>query len=210
MNYVKNEKGTSAFYLLWITGIVLAIFVIVINIAKVYIIKEQANTAVEQAAIAGTSVLIEKTKEAIDAFDSSPESLPQKEADVKTISEQIDEKKMEYLSQNYSDSEAYIRALNDILPSKLALYNELKMEFETRLRDSTSLIYDAAQQVISANHGNIDERTEIILSREKWRIEIKATTTFESISDNKFIAAFIKKIPQKGYGPSLVYLKEIM
>jgi hypothetical protein len=53
MKYVQNEKGNAAFYLLWLLGIVAIIFVLTINIIKVYVVKEHANLAVEQAALAG-------------------------------------------------------------------------------------------------------------------------------------------------------------
>ena len=46
--------------MLWLLGIVAIIFVLTVNIAKVYIVKEHANLAVEQAALAGTSVSTRK------------------------------------------------------------------------------------------------------------------------------------------------------
>lgn len=64
------------------------------------------------------------------------------------------------------------------------------------------------QAIISDNEAN-PEDTEIILSHEKWRLEVKSTATFESISDYKLIQLFQPKVPQKGYGPQLIYLENI-
>lgn len=181
---------------------------------EIFITKEQANSAVEQAAIAGTSILIEKTTEAIEAFDSNiDESKGQKLVDLKTIGQQVAERKQQYIHRNYSNSEAYIKALNDILPNKIRTYPSLRQEFTDRFASTpiSDMVYGNVQEVLKANKGNVDNPSpEIVLSPENWRLEVKATVTFESISDHKFIGRFIGKIPQKGYGPSLVYLKEVL
>ena len=62
MKYVGNDRGNSAFYLIWILGISAVIFVLVVNIAKVYLVKQKAATDAQQAAFAGTVVLLDFTQ----------------------------------------------------------------------------------------------------------------------------------------------------
>ena len=120
MTYLKNEKGNAVIFLLWLLGIVAIIFVLTINIVKVYIVKEHANLAVEQAALAGTSVLLEKTKEAIEEFDSKPDLLYLADRDLQRLADGgrgvgdlIEEKKLNYMAGGMDESNAYIKAANE-------------------------------------------------------------------------------------------------
>ncbi|PLS15390.1 hypothetical protein CVD28_24010 [Bacillus sp. M6-12] len=213
MSVLNNERGNATFYLLWLLGIVALIFVITINIVKVYIVKEQANLSVEQAALAATAVLLEKTDYAVKEFESSsPESAAQMMLDRKSISQLIEEKKAEYMNSGKDEATAYIKAANEILPSRLVLYPTLKSAFRTSLGASeaeiSSIVAPEVQEIISQNNANADDTT-IEFSTEKWRIEIKSTATFESIADNKYISYFLRDIPQKGYGPVLEYIESV-
>ncbi|MDI3311265.1 MAG: hypothetical protein QJR05_07530, partial [Thermoanaerobacterium sp.] len=143
MKYVKNEKGNAAFYLLWLLGIVAIIFVLTINIVKVYVVKEHANLSVEQAALAGTAVLLEKTKESVEAFDTSIDplyliqsSLQKKLDHNKSVGELIEDKKKNYMNNGVHEADAYIKAANEILPERLQKYSLLKYEFMKRFGSS--------------------------------------------------------------------------
>ncbi|WP_233569879.1 hypothetical protein [Falsibacillus albus] len=200
------------FYLLWLLGIVALIFVIVINIAKVYVVKIQANTSAEQAAIAGTAVLLEETKQAVQEFDSNLLlSAPQKLEDGgKSIADQIQEKQDDYTGNGYSESESYILAANDILPDKINSHPGLKHIFDQHFKsgDIGDRVLAAVQDIIDQNEGNT-QNTVVEFSAEDWRLEVKSTVTFESITDHKFIQFFRDDIPQKGYGPKLKYLEGV-
>jgi hypothetical protein len=219
MKYVQNEKGNAAFYLLWLLGIVAIIFVLTINIIKVYVVKEHANLAVEQAALAGTAVLLEKTKEAVEAFETSTDPLYLLQSGLQkssnggqSIWDQIEQKKKEYMDIGADEADAYIKAANEILPEKLQTYSLLKYEFTKRFGNSAFEIPDkvrsTVQDIINENKANTKD-TEIEFSQEKWRLEIKSTATFESISDHKYISKFLEDIPQVGYGPTLKYLESV-
>jgi hypothetical protein len=214
MKYVQNEKGNAAFYLLWLLGIVAIMFVLTINIVKVYVVKEHANLSVEQAALAGTAVLLEKTKESVEAFDTSIDlqSIAQKELDGRSVEMLIEDKKKNYMNNGNDEGDAYIKAANEILPERLQKYSLLKYEFTKRFGSSASEIPDkvrpTVQDIINENKANIED-TEINFSQDKWRLEIKSTATFESISDHKYISKFLEDIPQKGYGPTLKYLESV-
>lgn len=213
MKYVRNERGNAVFFMLWLLGMVAIIFLIVLNLARVFIVKEHANLSVEQAALAGTAAIIEKTKQAVADFDSGPESADQKVLDGgKSIGELIDEKEAAYTANGASDSDAYIRAANDILPPRLQVHPLLKISFRNRLGNDSSDLYAIAtaeiQEIIYANDANIED-TEILFDEDDWRLEVKSTATFKSISDNKYVQNILADIPQRGYGPSLAYLESV-
>ncbi|WP_075618559.1 hypothetical protein [Paenisporosarcina indica] len=210
MKYLKNERGNSAFYLIWILGISAVIFVIVVNITKVYLVKEQTATATQQAAFAGTIVLLETTQEGIEDFDSDlTKSAAQKVLDGgKTIQDQIDEKVEELMGQGEDLQLAYIKAYNSIIPEKMNKHPQFKSVMKDKFSDSglSGRLYHAVQSTIEANKAN-HASVEVVLSNSTWRVEVKADSDFETVTDGTYLKSFSSKIPQKGYGPSLDYVK---
>ncbi|WP_080848714.1 hypothetical protein [Cytobacillus gottheilii] len=219
MKWLNNERGNAAIFMLWLLGIVAIIFVLTINIVKVYIVKEHSSLSAEQAAFAGTAVLIENTAEAIENYESNPSYMLIREmhenalADGKPISALIEEKKNEYVNSGLDESAAYIEAANNILTkSRLNWNGFLKHELRNQLSETKAgaeaIIRSAVMDVITANHAR-PEDTEISFSLDKWRVEVKSTVRFESVSDNKYISSFVEDIPQRGYGPKLAYIENV-
>lgn len=219
MKQLNNERGNAAIYMLWLFGIVAIIFVLTINIVKVYIVKEHSSLSVEQAALAGTAVLIEKTSRAIENYETNPNPAyvavraVHELGEGKKISELIETQKNNYISSGYDESDAYIKAVNRVLSeSRLNWNGFLKKELRDELSDSASgaeyLVRPAVMSVIEKNNAR-EEDTEVSFSSDKWRVEVKSTVRFESVSDNKFISTFIEDIPQRGYGPTLAYIERV-
>lgn len=213
MKYVRNERGNAVFFMIWLLGIVAILFLIVLNLAKVFIVKEHASLSVEQAAFAGTAAIIEKTKDAVNDFDSGPESVAQKVLDGgKSIGELMEEKEAAYVTNGASQSDAFIKAANEILTPRIDIHPLLKIALRNRLGNDSSDLYSIAaadiQDIIYANNANIED-TEILFDEDDWRLEVKSTATFQSISDNKYIQNILADIPQRGYGPSLAYLEAV-
>lgn len=212
MKYVNNERGNSIFYILWLFGIVAVLLLIIVNISKIFVVQAQANSAVEQAALAGSSVLIEETTKAIEEFDDDVAlSAIQKGLDGgKSIQEQVEKRQQELENDGISSDIAYINALNDVLPEKFNKHPLFKKAFRDYFANN-NINYLAKQSiltVLSDNKGSV-ENAEIVFSTSKYRFEIKSTTPFESVSDNKLISSFKSDVPQKGYGPKLTFLKGI-
>jgi hypothetical protein len=217
MRYINNERGNAAIFLLWLLGIVAIIFLLTVNLVKVFIVKEHANVAVEQAALAGTSVLLDKTKEAVSEFDSKftldPLYLADREAQRladggKSVSQLIEDKKTLLMSRGHGQGDAYIKAANDILPDRIKRHYFLRQELQHVLNYPGSEFTSAVVQVLDQNQARVED-TEIVLSSDDWRVEVKSTVRFESISDHEYIGEFVKDIPQVGYGPTLKYLENI-
>lgn len=212
MKYLSNERGNSAFYIIWLLGISAVIFVIVINIAKVYVVKQQASTATQQAAFAGTIVFLEVTQKGIENFDSDlTKSAAQKALENgESIQDQIDDKVDELVSQDVDLQQAYIKAYNEVLPEKLRIHPQFEIEMKETFRDSglRGKLLSAVQSTITANEANADD-VEVLLSDTKWRVEVTADATYKTITDGTYLRSFTSDIKQKGVGPSLKYLEYI-
>lgn len=212
MKYVSNDRGNSAFYLIWILGISAVIFVLVVNIAKVYLVKQQAATATQQAAFAGTVVLLDVTQEGIENFDRDlTESAAQKVLDMgKSIEDQIDEKVDEFVANDEDLQMAYIKAYNEVLPEKIKKHPQFKKEMKETFRDSglSEKLLSAVQSTITANEANADD-VVVLLSDTKWRVEVTADATYKTITDGTYLNSFTSDIKQKGVGPSLEYLESV-
>lgn len=198
-------------YSLWIMIVSIVIVVIIVNIGKVYAVKQQAATATQQAALAGTSVLVNATKRGIEEFDSLEESKEQKEADNgKSISELVGEKEKDNLQAGEPKSSAYIHALNEVLPERIAEYSLLNETISVHVMNAGTTLTSTVRDVIVKNGGNTDQST-VTLSLPDYRVEVIADATFDSITDSNqtYMESITEEIPQKGYGPSLIYLKGI-
>lgn len=213
MNVLKNERGHGMVYLLWIMVMSIAIFVIVVNIAKVYAVKQQAATATQQAALAGTSILLEATIRGIENFDDysdtlHPDWVAQRGMDSKSVTALLDEKVTQLKQSGQAEDIAYIQAMNELLPSRIQTYGLLKTLIKTEIDASGTAFTDTVKQVIEANDGNL-ERSTVTLTTPEYRIEVIADVTYESVTDSatSYIKDIVKEIPQKGTGPSMTYLK---
>ena len=212
MNVLKNERGHGMVYLLWIMVMSIAIFVIVINIGKVYIVKQQAATATQQAALAGTSVLLEATLRGVQNFDNypDPEHLDwksQRIIDGKSVEALLDEKAAELKRSGQAKDIAYVNAMNAVLQPRISTYDLLSALISQEINASRSAFTDTIKQVLVANDGNL-ERSTVTLTVPNYRVEVIADVTYKSITDSaqSYMPDFIKDIPQKGYGPSMTYL----
>ncbi len=133
--WIHNQRGNSFFYIIWLLGIVAILLLIIVNMAKVYVTKAQANTAVEQSALAGTAVLLKATKEVVTNFDEDPlAAVPQKALDGgKSLQDLIDEKQKEFQQQGMVETSAYLSALNDILPESHSKISPSKKEISRQI-----------------------------------------------------------------------------
>ena len=211
MNVLKNEKGSALFYLLWIITTVIVICAIIVNITRVYVVKQQASSAAELSAVAATGDILIATEEAIKEFDAEMISRLEEGEIYIPLWETITDRVAIHQSNGHSDQEAYIKAYNEILPGSLS--NPLLKDFFTvKFTVDPSLgtkMYQTVSRIVKANEGN-EEHLEIKISTDTYRVEVKTDATFESITDGKILARFLKDIPQEGSGPTLKYLERVL
>ncbi|MCM3389757.1 pilus assembly protein TadG-related protein [Ureibacillus chungkukjangi] len=211
MKHLKNEKGSAAIFLLWIMTVIIVLSLLIVNIAKVYAVKQQASTAAQLGAFAATSEILFATEEAIKDFDKAMlETLGEGE-EYEALWDEVEKRKKSYLANGGGEQRAYIKALNEMLPGRLG-DQILKGFFNAKFRADAALstkIYTTVQRVVRENEGN-DEHLEIIISKEKYRVEVKTDATYKTIASGEYINSFSKDIPQVGYGPELTYLQYIL
>lgn len=207
----SNEKGNAALFMIWLLGIVALIFLIVINITNIFVTGVQSSNTSEQAAIAGTSVIIAETKKAIEKYDNDPLSIPDRmHHNMKTMQEVIETKKYSYQMTGLSADQAYIKALNNVLLHEIEEHDLLKDTIHSHFNsvNLSNKIYSTVTSVVNDNNGNIAD-TQIVLSNTNWRIEVKTSVDYHSISDQKYIPEISDTIESTGFGPTLDYLKKI-
>lgn len=211
MKHLKNEKGSAAIYLLWLMTVIIVLTLIIVNIAKVYAVKQQASTAAQLGAFAATSEILFATEEAIKEFDEAMLEALEEGEEYEPLWGEIKERKNSLVAMGYDDEKAYIKTLNEMLPGRLG-NPILKGYFNAKFLVNSALstrIYHTVQEVVRENEGN-EEHLEIVISDEKYRVEVKTDATFEAIANGKYIDSFKKDIPQIGYGPELSYLQYIL
>lgn len=220
MKYVSNERGNGLVYILWIMVTSIVICVIVLNIAKVYAVKQQAATATQQAAIAGSFEYVNAAKQVIAAFDQLIAMEDEEEAEGEeteetvnmSLSDLIDEKASENKGKGQLEEIAYINALNEILPTmEIRFPDEYQLIMSLYLIPAKKDVEEMAQKVITENDGNL-EHFKVNLVLPDYRIEVKASVTYESITDEseEFMKNLEEEVLQKGTGPSLSFLKGIV
>ncbi|MCM3708959.1 pilus assembly protein TadG-related protein [Sporosarcina luteola] len=213
MKYIDNERGSGLVYILWIMVTSIVICVIVLNIAKVYAVKQQAANATQLAALAGTSVLVNAGKDAMKEFDLQADAedviLQLEVDDGKSIGVLVDEKAEEYKDKGLARDIAYINAMNDILTPRMAAYALLNSLVNIHVGGVHGKFNQTVRDVVKKNGGN-EERIDVTFTSD-FRVEVKADVTYESITDSaeEFINSMTKEIPQIGSGPSLLFLKGV-
>lgn len=198
--------------MLWIMVVSIAICVIVLNIAKVYIVKQQAATATQQAAIAGTLEYVNAAKKALSAFDDLLVEEDTEDEDILSWTELVDKKAGENESRGQLKEIAYINALNDIFPVIKNVYPDDYLRImESNLIPIEAEVRNTVEKVILENDGNL-KRFKVNLVLPDYRIEVKASVTYESITDSseEFIESMEKEVRQKGSGPPLPFLKGVI
>ena len=211
MKFLRDENGSAMFYLLWIITTVIVISIIIVNISRIYVVKQQASTAAELSAVAATGDILTATEEAIKEYDAEMFRRLQEGEIYIPLWETITDRVNQHQTNGYSEQEAYIKAYNEILPG--SLNNPLlKSFFTTKFSVDSTLsnnMYETVRQIVKQNEGN-EEHVEIKISTDAYRVEVKTDATYEAITDGKIFARFLKDIPQKGYGPTLDYLENVL
>ncbi|GAA0465671.1 pilus assembly protein TadG-related protein [Alkalibacillus silvisoli] len=207
---LREERGNVALYFLGLMIVMSVIFLLLVNISKAFVVNMEASSATEQAAIAGSSVIIEETLTAVEEYDEMLVPAEEIEEGLKKVQELIDEQQESYVSTGMNPHQAYVYALNDVLPDEIEERHLLKVTIENHFMNVGlhNQILSAVQSIIVDNNGSIED-TIVILSEEDWRLEVESTATFSSVSDGDIIPTFEEQIPNKGYGPQLIFLKNI-
>ncbi|MBM7588266.1 hypothetical protein JOC86_004863 [Bacillus pakistanensis] len=209
----QNERGNIALFVIGILAIMMVLFVFILNLSKVFAVKEQANSTSQQASLAATAVLYDQIEVAIKKYED--ETLPGLiDKHPKSIAEKIDEKIIELNSNpNYSDyssNEISIEAVDIVLRDELSkgigkeeLAKTLEDEIEQNIIKSMT---SEARQTILENNGNLQGAT---LTIDDGQVHVKASNTVEATSYDGFFNNFAEELFQTSAGPKIDFLEYI-
>jgi Putative Flp pilus-assembly TadE/G-like len=209
---LQNERGNIALFVIGILAVMMILFVFVLNLSKVFAVKEQADSTTQQASIAATAVMYEELEGVIAEYETwligKLDSYPE------TIGEKVDEKIIDLNSDpdynDYSANEISIEALDMVLIEELEhgfgkkeLAEKLEDEIE---HDIVKKMKNKARQTIVENGGNLEGAT---LEIENGQVYVKASNTVEGTSYKGFFDNFSDELFQQSGGPKMDFLEHI-
>ncbi|OCA80720.1 hypothetical protein F7984_01720 [Pradoshia sp. D12] len=215
-----NEDGSTTLFILGMLSVMMIMFIVLYNYAKVYAVKEQAFTSSQQASLAATAEFYDRVWNLVAEFDGTDEeNLPQPDPDSEDalevnpitklkIKEMVERKKTE-LANSYpekSTNEVHIMAIDEVLSEELSsglgkkrLKEILIDNYEHSIKAGTVA---KAKEVILANDGKL-EKAQIRLFKDN-RIYVRAANEFEG--QGKLFDGFKEKLFQTGAGPEIGFL----
>jgi hypothetical protein len=207
---LKNEQGNISLFILGMLGLMMILFVFVLNLGSALSVKEKSATTAQQASMSATSVVYEKVKKVIDEYEY--DSL---EGEVHAFFKDFDEKiadEKDALSHNgyyrdWSDNELKLEALDKVL-AKALHDSKLRPKLHKLLLDADfeSNVIETARNAIRENGGRLEGAT---LTIKKDRIYVKAANEVKSTSYNGFMKGIKKKLYKESAGPKIDFLEDI-
>lgn len=223
--HLHHERGNITLFLLGMISIMFILFMVIINFAKVYAVKEKSFTTSQQASLAASAEFYERVWDVVAEFDDiDEENLPpppdaddENPPDVNPITKvkikvkvglKEDELRAHYGNEK-SENEIHIEAIDEVLAEELtsglgkrSLRRLLSEQYESRIKPA---VIDKARNTILANGGQIEE-AQIALFHEN-RIYIKAAN--EYVGQGKYFDGLKEKVFQTGAGPEIGFISEL-
>lgn len=202
--WIHNEEGNITLLTLGLLGVMALMFAVLLNLVKVFAVKQQAANAAEQASLAATAEIYRVVEEAIDDI---PEPFQT------TLEEQIEMKKIQLESHYaWSDREFYLEAVDQVLAEKLAnpldpAYLLLKTGIESGLYNDKDEILDAAAVAITSDGGALTG-TQIKIDSQ-YRVEVRTSSIYRAYKYDDLIPEDKRQIYQVGKGPELAFLRYV-
>ncbi len=210
--YVQNEQGNVALFVIGILSVMAILFVFVFNLAIIFSVKEESSTTAQQASLAATSVLYDQIDQAIIEYENEiigiVDSYPE------TIEEKIDQKKIDIQSDSrfvdYSANERSLEAVDLVLVQELnsgigrhLLASKLESEIEHEIIKNMKV---AAKETILNNGGNLEGATMKIVNGQ---VHVKASNTVKPTTFNGYFQGITEQLFQSSAGPKIDFLEEI-
>lgn len=211
MKKLHNEQGNITLFTVGSMFLVMLMFIFVMNLGKVFAVKEEAHTSAQHASLAATAVLYEEIWDAVDDYENT--IIGMLESYPKTIREKVDEKRIE-LSNSHPDwsyNESYVEAIDQVLAKEMrsgfesgllksAIKHELHFDMKYKMKQQASY-------TINLNGGTLNGAE--IKFFEDNRIYVRAANTMDSIDYGTFFNSFTDDVYQVGAGPEINFLDEL-
>lgn len=205
-----NEQGNIALFVLGMLGIMMVLFVFVINMGFALTVKEDSAATVQQASMAASSVLYENVRETIYNYENDTlEGAVQ--AFFHDIEEKVDEK-AEQLSTNatyndWSSNEIELEAFDIVIEDELSKeVVRVKLMEVLQSENIEAKVIEMAKKTITQNGG---ELAGAELAIHNNRIYVRAANEMESVSYDGFMEGIKENIYQESAGPKIDFLEDI-
>lgn len=227
--YLNNEQGNIALFVIGILSVMIILFVLILNLAGALIVKEQAISTSQQAALAATAALYEDLPEFISDYEMKlkemlaeeaeeggeaeppEEAAPAEEED--SIAELI-EKEVDNLSgemADYSLNEIQNEAIDRVLASEMdkglgggLLKKMMNDEMEYRWINSMK---ESARNTILANGGELAGAQMTVF--ENGQVVVKSSKEASAIGYNGFFAGAVKNLTKSSKGPEVMFVQKL-
>jgi hypothetical protein len=208
---VRQERGNAAILMIGLLSIMMVLFIFVINLSKIFAVKEEANTTAQQASLAATSVLYSQVDNVINDYEKTLEGKVDKipESIGKKIQKKEIELQLDSSYDDYSDNEIELEAMDIVLTEELQrgvgkdqLHNMLNSELYETIKDMEA----QAQTTIIQNNGNISDATLVV---DDGQVFVRASNTVEGTSFKGFFTDLKEDLFQTAGGPKIDFLTEL-
>ncbi|GIP41194.1 hypothetical protein J31TS4_44740 [Paenibacillus sp. J31TS4] len=214
---VRSERGNASFYLIWFIVISGFLLVFLFNVLNLFGKKEQAAIAAEQAAMAGTDVLLQAVYDGVEQFDfQTAEGIARTLLTGDTLSGRLSKAKQAYVSAGTPAPEARLKAFNKVLEEELSSTSPDVLGWKAALEESVRRKLDDAvdrelkgtvKTIINSNAGKLTRDSEVALDR--GRVAVTAHAEYETRVFDTLIPFLKHDVPYKGYGPELKFMDEL-
>lgn len=234
----KNEKGNSAILVLGLLSVMVVLFVLVISFAGALVVKEQAVSTSQQAALAATATLYEELplfivdyekelkdfeeekkkeeEEAAEDDDEQPEEPeePSEESEVdKTIDELIDEEvdKISGSMAGYTLNEIRNEAIDRILVEQLELgaaEDLFKKKMAEEMEHSWIKEMKESARSTILMNGGELEGAEMTVF-DDGQVVIKSSHIVESAGAGGFFSGISENLYKTSRGPELKFVQKL-
>lgn len=236
-NRLENEEGNVALFVLGLISIMIILFLLILNLAGALIVKEQAMSTSQQAALAATATLYEELpgfilsyekdlkefleeEEAAKEAENPPEpeapvegEEPEKEKEEKTLDELIQEEteKLSGEMADYTLNEIRNEAIDRILAKELdkGLGNGLlKKKLSEELEFAwIKSMKESARNTILANGGELEGAVMTVF--DDGQIVVESSHEAGAIAYNGFFAGIQKNLYKTSKGPEVKFVQKI-
>lgn len=216
MKRLREEKGSITLLTLGLLGVMALLFAVMLNLVKVYAVKQEASNAAQQASLAATSEIYRVVEKAIQDTDNAGLFCPGPVGVAlnlwpKTIAEQIQDKKWQLSGQypSWTDRELELEAIDLVLTETLPdlRYFCLKEQIVQELNTSTSTIKQAILDTVGSN--GAEPVGTVIDINSRHQVEVKTSSEYRAYKYDEWIPDNRRNISQRGLGPELKFLQHV-
>lgn len=234
-SFIKNEKGNSALLVMGLLSVMLILFVLVLNFAGALVVKEQAVSTSQQAALAATATLYEELPLFISKYEKELNEKLEEEKEKEEDKEDKDEKEDEEEKENPEEDKGFGELVDDktdeISGSMSGYsYNEIRNEAVDRVLSKEldralgggllkkkmieemehSWIKDmkeSARATILANGGELEGAQMIVF--DDGQVVVKSSHEAESSGYSGFFSGISENLYKTSKGPELKFVQKI-